>query len=79
MSPVPAVVSSALTAGLWPLLISITAIMTVTIVALVRAEKADIPAVFESFARAFGLQRKVREQRDTDSMPPVERSDEEEL
>jgi hypothetical protein len=50
-------VSSLLAAGLWPLLILVLAVVGVTAVALFRAEKQDVPAVFASFARAFGFHR----------------------
>lgn len=55
-SHVPVMVSSLLAAGLWPLLILVLAVVGVTAVALFRAEKQDVPAVF-AVARAFGFHR----------------------
>ncbi len=59
MSTHISVVSSLLAAGLWPLLILVLAVVGITAVALLRAEKQDIPAVFASFAQAFGFRRSL--------------------
>ena len=59
MSTHVSVVSSLLAAGLWPLLILVLAVVGVTAVALLRAEKQDIPEVFASFAQAFGFRRNL--------------------
>ncbi|WP_143861541.1 hypothetical protein [Nocardia amikacinitolerans] len=52
--------------------------VTVTIVALVRAERCDIPVVFGAFARAFGFHANVAEREeklDTEQMGPAEETD----
>ncbi|MEU4414805.1 hypothetical protein [Nocardia salmonicida] len=77
-SPAPAVVSSILAVGLWPLVILVLAVVTVTIVALARADKSDIPAVFGAFAHAFGLHKHTGErdeQRDTDHVDPTDETE----
>lgn len=77
-SPAPAVISSLLATGLWPLAILVLAVVTVTVVALARADKRDIPAVFGAFAQAFGLHKHTsehREQRDTDRVVPIDEAE----
>ncbi len=49
------VLSSLVPLGIWPLLSVILAVTSVTLVALFRARREDIPAVFASFTRGFGL------------------------
>ncbi|MEU2106358.1 hypothetical protein [Nocardia sp. NPDC019255] len=65
---------SLLTANLWPSLV--LAVASVTTIALVRADKRDIPAIFASFAQAFGIHKPMgqpEERRDTGQMtPPTE-------
>ncbi|MFI6958227.1 hypothetical protein ACIBJI_32760 [Nocardia sp. NPDC050408] len=77
-SPAPAVFSSVLAVGLWPLVILVLAVVTVTIVALARADKRDIPAVFGAFAQAFGLHKRTEErdeQRDTNHVAPTDETE----
>ncbi|WP_280357509.1 hypothetical protein [Nocardia otitidiscaviarum] len=59
--------SLALSAGLWPLSILAIAVVIVATIALARADKRDIPAIFESFAQAFGLHTSSG-QRDTEQI-----------
>lgn len=54
---VSAITSLAGTSLLIVLLVACAAILIVTIVALVRADKRDIPQVFGSFAAAFGFRK----------------------
>ncbi|WP_433734843.1 hypothetical protein ACQP0C_42070 (plasmid) [Nocardia sp. CA-129566] len=79
MSTHISVVSSLLAAGLWPLLILVLAVVGITAVALLRAEKQDIPAVFASFAQAFGFRRSsggpVIHGGDDKATAPVEETD----
>lgn len=77
VSPVPAVVASVLAAGLWPLLILVLAVVTVTVVALLRADPRDIPAVFGAFARAFGFHSvdEREDPRDTERVAPGEETE----
>ncbi|UAK31269.1 hypothetical protein K8O92_26095 [Nocardia asteroides] len=67
-------VVSLLTANLWPSLF--LAVASVTAIALVRADKRDIPAIFASFAQAFGIHKTLghlEERRDTGQMiSPIE-------
>ncbi|MFD0366052.1 hypothetical protein ACFQZZ_31820 [Nocardia sp. GCM10030253] len=51
------VLSSLMPLGIWPLLAMILAVTSVTLMALLRAKREDIPGVFASFARGFGLHR----------------------
>lgn len=51
------VLSSLVPLGVWPLLSLILAVTSVTLVALFRAKREDIPGVFASFTRGFGLHR----------------------
>ncbi|MFJ9371329.1 hypothetical protein ACIRRA_43965 [Nocardia sp. NPDC101769] len=44
--------------GVWPLAVLAIAVTLVTVIALCRAERDDIPTVFESFAAAFGIHRR---------------------
>ncbi|MFI5782690.1 hypothetical protein [Nocardia sp. NPDC051570] len=49
------VVASLAATGLWPLLILATAVVTVTAIALCRADRCDIPKIFTAFAASFGF------------------------
>ncbi|MFD4358046.1 hypothetical protein ACFWPX_36275 [Nocardia sp. NPDC058518] len=62
---IPSVVGEAAAVGVWPVVLLLGAIVLVTVIALVRANRDDVPRVFESFAGSFGfrkpLQRDVAE------------------
>lgn len=65
---------SLLAANIWPLIILVLAVVGVTIVALVRADRADIPAIFASFAQAFGIHKiagPLEKPNDTGKMAPT--------
>jgi hypothetical protein len=67
-----AITSLAGTSLLILLLVACAAIVTVTIVALVRADKQDIPQVFGSFAAAFGFRKTTPELPGRVPQPAVE-------
>lgn len=56
LSSITAVGVSA-TAGIWHVLVFFGVIASVTLVALCRAKREDIPRIFESFAAAFGFRK----------------------
>ncbi|MFE3023387.1 hypothetical protein [Nocardia tengchongensis] len=63
-----------------PLLLLAGVVLLVTLVALLRAEKDDIPRVFASFAEAFGVHRRPKHavtaaQEPEDAPAPAERED----
>lgn len=60
-SSAPTVLASILAAGVWPLMSLVLAVVTVAVVALARADKRDIPAVFGAFAQAFGFHKRIGE------------------
>ncbi|WP_147139602.1 hypothetical protein [Nocardia ninae] len=55
--PLCSAVTSLASAGVSPLLALAVSVTVVTIVALCRTKKEDIPRVFEAFASAFGIHR----------------------
>lgn len=70
------VVRESAAASSWPALLFLSTVVLVTVIALIRADRDDVPKVFELFAGAFGF-RKPTTDRPTDSGLDVhnERSD----
>ncbi|MEV6071865.1 hypothetical protein AB0L82_35450 [Nocardia sp. NPDC052001] len=48
-------IASLLAQGIWPLLVFFGLVLVVSVIALIRAEKKDVPAIFKAFAEAFGF------------------------
>ncbi|MEV0544384.1 hypothetical protein [Nocardia salmonicida] len=57
---IPSVVGEAASLGVWPVVLLLGAIVLVTVIALVRANRDDVPRVFESFAGSFGFRKPLQ-------------------
>ncbi|MBL1079728.1 hypothetical protein JK358_35540 [Nocardia sp. 2] len=69
MPTVVSALQSLAAASVWPLLIFVCAFTLVSIIAVCRAEKADVPQVFASFAHAFGFHSASGTVTDTEDTP----------
>ncbi|MEV6281053.1 hypothetical protein [Nocardia sp. NPDC051832] len=49
------IIKALVNGGLWPLALFFGAVSVTTVIALLRADRKDIPLVFRSFAEAFGI------------------------
>ncbi|MGV9679190.1 hypothetical protein ACWDSJ_28245 [Nocardia sp. NPDC003482] len=52
--------------NIWPLVCLLLAVVTVTVIALMRADRKDIPEVFAAFAQAFGIHRTAARPKDSE-------------
>ncbi|MCC3318359.1 hypothetical protein [Nocardia africana] len=52
------VIKSLLAQGIWPMVVFTAMVGVVTLIALMRADREDIPEIFASFAAAFGIHRR---------------------
>ncbi len=60
--------------GVWPVVVFLGVVVVVTVIALVRANRDDVPRVFAAFASAFGF-RVVRVDDDTAPEPAADAGD----
>ncbi|WP_280489950.1 hypothetical protein [Nocardia carnea] len=71
LSSIGAALGLSATTGMWPVIVFFGVIALVTMVALCRAKREDIPRVFESFAAAFGF-HKVGDSGDAGNTPKLD-------
>ncbi|MBF6209268.1 hypothetical protein IU483_35255 [Streptomyces gardneri] len=64
-------VSSLMSVTAGPLLVLAFVVLVVTVIALCRAEKQDVPKIFASFAQAFGFHKATEGQGDRPETEPT--------